>query len=231
MGVGRFGVMGRTPNVNGFFAPVICFFWLVQPVLAVDTEQRDYSILVNGKEAGQSRITIAVENDGTTVVTATAQVKFSQLLFNYTYNVESTEWVKEGKLTGLKAKTVENGKHTEVAAAGDGNQLKIKINGQERLGSADVWTSSFWKLADPRFHNKSVPVLEPDSGKEFTGQLQFVGTEQLTFLNQPQSCYHFRVTGGSYPIEVWFDRYHRLVRQEFTDSGHKTIVQLIGLKR
>ena len=226
--------MVRRHGRGRVLALVGCILWFAHVVadpLAGDTEQRDFAILVDGKEAGQSRITITVGSDGTTVVAGHAQVKISQLLIHFTFNVESTEWWKNGKLIGLKASTVENGKRTEVTAASDGAQLKVTLNGQERLGSVEAWTSTFWKLADARYHNKSVPILEPDTAKEFTGQLQYIGTEQLTLLNQPQSCYHFRVTGGSYPVDVWFDRYHRLVRQEFTDSGHKTIVQLIAVKR
>lgn len=213
---------------------IICLGCLAQSAAhawATDIEQRDYAILVDGKEAGQSRITIAVGDDGTTVVTAGAKVKFSQLFFTYNFAVDSTEWWKGGKLIGVKSSMVENGKHTEVTAAGAGGQLKIRVNGQDRLGSADDWSSSFWKLADARYHNKPVPILETDTGKEFIGQLQYIGTEQLTLHGQPQACYHFRVTGGNYPIDVWFDRYHRLARQEFTDTGHKTIVQLIAVKR
>jgi hypothetical protein len=222
--------MARGRTLNGF-ALVTCLLCVAQPAGAGDTEQRDYAVIVNGKEAGQLRLTIVVENDGNAVVTASAQVKFASLLFNYTYSVVATEWWKDGKLTGLKSVGSENGKGTEVTATGEGNQLRIRVNGRERLGPMEVWTASFWKLADARYHNKPVPILEPDSGKEYTGQLQYIGTEQLTFLNQPQSCYRFHVSGGAYPIELWFDRYHRLVRQEFTDAGHKTIVQLVGLKR
>jgi hypothetical protein len=226
--------MGRQHGGGPVVALLGCILALAHPAglaKAADTEQRDFAILVDGKEAGQSRLTITVENDGAAVVTANARVELKQLLIHYSYSVESTEWWKEGKLTGLRANSVENGKRMELVAANDGNRLKIRVNGQERLTSPEVWTSSFWKLAEARYHNKAVPVLEPDSGKGFTGQLQYVGTEQLTLLSQPQSCYHFRVTGGSYPIDVWFDRYHRLVRQEFIDSGHKTVVQLIALKR
>jgi hypothetical protein len=211
-----------------------CLLWLAQSTpsaAAADTEQRDFAILVDGKEAGQSRLNITVENDGAAVITANARVEVKQFLIHYSYSVESTEWWKEGKLTGLRSITTENGKRTELEATSDNNRLKVRVNGQERLASPEVWTSSFWKLAEARYHNKAVPVLEPDSGKEFTGQLQYVGTEQLTLLSQVQSCYHFRITGGDYPIDVWFDRYHRLVRQEFIDSGHKTIMQLIALRR
>ena len=41
------------------------------------------------------------------------------------------------------------------------------------------------------------------------------------------------VAGGASngPVDLWYDKYHRLVRQEFTDSGHKTIVQLENVRR
>jgi hypothetical protein len=199
--------------------------------LANTSEQRDFSILLDGKEAGQWRVIITVQDDGTTVVAASAQLKVNQLIFKYSFSMDATEWWKDGKLTGLQASTVENGKRTEVIASSDGSRLKMRVNGQDRTGSGEAWVSTFWKLADPRFHNKSIPVLDADSGKEYTAQLRYIGTEQLTLLNQPQDCYHFRVLGGTSPVDVWFDRYHRLVRQEFTESGHRTIVQLIGLKR
>src|SRR5437660_3781202 len=142
-------------------ALLVLLFWLAQPAaraLAAETEQRDFAILVDGKEAGQSRLLISAEKDGTTVVTASAKVHVNQIIFHYSYKVESTETWRAGKLAGLRGSMVENGKRTEVAVAGDGNWLRIKINGQERLRSADAWTSSFWKLADPRYHNKSVPI-------------------------------------------------------------------------
>lgn len=198
---------------------------------AADTEHRDFSILVDGKEAGLSRLVITVQDDGATVVSATAQIRFTKLLFNYTLTIESMEWWKEGKLVGLKSTATENSKKTEVVAALKAEQLHLKVNGKEGAVKPDVWTSSFWKLADARYHNKPVPVLETDSGKEYAGQLQYVGAEQLTVMNQLQNCFHFRVTGGPSPVDVWFDRYHRLVRQEFVDSGHKTIVQLISVRR
>ena len=202
-----------------------------QPLWAADTEQREVAILIDGKEAGTSQVNITVEADGTTVVTANAQAKYVHLLLPCFFKVESTESWKNDKLTSLKSTTVDNGRKTEIAATSDGTRLAIKLNHRDLIGSADAWPSSFWKLPDPRFHNKSIPVLETDTGKEYTCQLQYVGTEMLTFINQPQSCYHFKVTGGPYPVDVWFDRYHRLVRQEFVDSGHKTIVQLVSLKR
>ena len=95
----------------------------------------------------------------------------------------------------------------------------------------DTLTSSYWKLADKRFHNNAVPILEVDSGKEFNSELKYIGTVKQKVGNDLQECYHFRVSSAPGPVDLWFDRYHRLVRQEFTESGHKTVVQLINIRR
>ena len=43
--------------------------------------------------------------------------------------------------------------------------------------------------------------------------------------------HHFLVRGGPTPAELWFDKYHRIVRQESIEFGHKTIVQLVNTRR
>lgn len=212
-------------------AILVCLVVPCARVHADDVEYRDFAIFINGKESGQSRVTITVQNDGTTVVAASVQVKLEKLILKYDLKIDGMEWWKDGKLIGLKSNTAENGKRIEVIGAVEGNQFKVRVNGQDRAVRPDVWTSSFWKLADAKYHNKQIPVLESDSGKEYTGQLQYIGTDQLPIGGQPQNCYHFRVSGGPYPVDLWFDRFHRLVRQEFTDSGHKTIVQLTSVRR
>jgi Domain of unknown function (DUF6134) len=202
-------------------------------IRAEDREERTFAIFVKGKEAGQSRMTLVQQDDGSTYVNASADVKVKLLLGQFTYAVKCEEWWKDGKLVGLKAEATENGKKTEVAVRPDGAQLQltVNVNGQARPLRPDVWTTSYWKLADAKYHNKPVPLLDIDTGMEYTGQLKYIGIKSLKVGAQPQDCFHFQVTGGPTAIELWFDRYHRLVRQEFTDSGHPTIVQLIAIRR
>lgn len=207
--------------------------WLIQPAgsWGADIEYRDFTILVDGKNAGQSRMIVTKQQDGTTIMVAQAQVRVQQGLFKYTYTAEARELWKDGRLVSLKTSTNDNGKRFEVAALAEGKSLRLRVNNQDRPIRPDVWTTSFWKLADPRFHNKGVPLLEADTGREYAGQLQYLGTEQLTVANQPQPCYHFRVVGGSFPVDLWFDRSHLLVRQEFTDQGHRTQIHLSAVGR
>ena len=130
-----------------------------------------------------------------------------------------------------KGKT-EDGKTTAVAATADGKQLHLQINGKAAgTISPEVWASSYWKLADKKFHNNAVSILDSDSGKEMTGRLEFKGVEPLKVGSKVEDCYFFKVTGIPIEIKLWFDKHHRLVRQEFREKGCDTIIQLDAIRR
>jgi hypothetical protein len=217
------------------FRLLCCAIALSAPVSHLrgdDTEHRDYSIFVDGKDAGVSRITIIQKDDGSAYMSGSLEVKFRHLLISeYSIKVEAQEWWKDGRLIGAKTKTNDNGKKIELTVALDGNNLRLNVNGANRMLKNEIWTSSYWKLADKRFHNNAVPILEVDSGKEYNCELKYIATQKQQIGNELQDCYHFRVSSAPGPVELWYDRYHRLVRQEFTDSGHKTVVQLINIRR
>lgn len=201
------------------------------PAFADDTEQREFSIFIDGKDAGVSRMTIIQKDDGATYMTGSVDVKFRHVLLDYSLKIETQEWWKDGRLIGMKTAGSDNKKKIDITIAADNNQLRMRVNGKESMPRRDVWTSSYWKLADARFHNKPVPILEVDSGKEYLSELKYIGAEKVKVAGQFQDCYHFQVAAAPGPVDLWFDRYHRLVRQEFTESGHKTIVQLIQIRR
>ncbi len=198
---------------------------------AADTEYRDFAVLVDGKNAGRSQMIVTEQKDGTTIMVAQVQVCVKEGLFKYTYTAEARELWKDGRLTSLKTNTNDNGKRREVSALAEGNYLRLRVNNQDRQVPPEVWTTSYWKLADARFHNQRVPLLDSETGQEYAGHLQYLGTEQLTIANQQQPCYHFRVLGGPLPVDLWFDHHHLLVRQEFVDMGHRTEIRLIDTRR
>ena len=211
----------------------LALFALLGSIRADDTEVREFSIFVDGKDAGASRLTLVQKNDGSTYMSATVDVKFRHLLVvDYVIKVKTQEWWKDGRLVGMETTSTENSKKTEVTIGLDKkNNLGMRVNGKESTLRPDIWTNSYWKLADARFHNKQVPIVEVDSGKEFTTDLKYVGTEKINVGGQLQDCYRFLVTNAPGPIDLWYDKYHRIVRQEFTESGHKTIVKLENVKR
>jgi len=204
---------------------------LPQSARADDTEYRDYKILMDGKESGFSQMTITRKDDGSMNMTGTAAVRISAVLFSYSFNSQGSEWWKDGQLVNMKTSTTEQGKRTEVIATAQAGGIQLQVNNKARVTRPDVWPSSFWKLADAKYHNKEIPILESDTGKEYMGRLQYIATEEMTVVNQMQKCYHFRVTGGPFPYDLWFDRYYLLVRQDFTDTGRRLSVQLTNIRR
>ena len=198
---------------------------------AADREQRDFAIFIDGKESGQSRLTLTRQDDGSMHMSASVNVTFKKVFFGFNLTIDAQEWWKDGKLVGLRTTSTENGKKTEVTGTMEAGTLRVRNGGLNRAVNPEAWTTSYWQLPDARYHNKQVPLLDVDTGKEYTGQLQYVGTQQLKVGNDLQNCYHFRVVGGPTNIDLWFDPHHRLVRQEFVDTGYRTIVQLTGIRR
>lgn len=219
------------PKVLVYLAGLLALFASPRSALADNTEIREFSVIIDGKDAGTSRMTIVSKDDGSAYFTATVDVKFRHIILDYSIKLETQEWWKNGRLVGLKTTGSDNGKKVDLTIAADNNGLRLRVNGKDTQIRPDVWTTSYWKLADARFHNKQVPIIEADSGKEYNCELKFVGNEKIKVGADLQDCYHFRVAAAPGPVELWFDRYHRLVRAEFTEAGHKTIVQLINVKR
>ena len=203
---------------------------LMSNSLRASTETREYTVLVNGKECGHSTIVIVDSDDGKTYMKGTVTVKVPGVVFPYSFTSETQEWWLKDRLTNLSAVSTENGKKTEVSAKAEVDRVLVAVNGQTRAVTWEIWTASFWKLADRRFHNKEVAILEPDTGKDMVGKLEYVGSEKKKVGTQVEDCYHFRLTGIPSPTDLWFDRHHRLVRQEFTESNQRTIVQLMSRK-
>ncbi len=202
-----------------------------QQVLAGSIEQRDYQVQVDGKDCGTSQITITRQDDGTTLMTGQASVRVTVVGITYLFSNQINEWWKDGRLIGMKASTNENRKRTELTVSSEANQLRLWVNGKERPIQPQTWTNSFWKLPDSKYHNQRIPILEVDAGKDHLGLLQYVGMEQAAIGSQQEQCYHFRVTGGPNPVDLWFDKYYLLIRQEFVEQGHRTVVQIKSVRR
>jgi hypothetical protein len=201
---------------------------------AAETEVRDFEVSIDGKAWGSYRMTINRHDDGKVSMTAEATVVVKKVITLYRYNYSGTEWWQDGKdarLLRLDSASNDNGKQFEVHAASGPSGLRVVVNGRERAVRGDAWTTTYWRLADGRFHNKGVPLLDADTGKDFNGRLDFLGTEQWNVGGQNRAYRHYRVTGGPNPVDLWYDAQDRLVRQEFTEDNHRTVLSLVSISR
>jgi hypothetical protein len=219
-----------TPRLLG--ALVLGLVGFTSSARASETEVREFTIEVDGKAAGNYVLTITKQDSGILSMRSVASLSVPTILKTYRYDFEGTEHWKDGRLLQLNAKCTDDGTKTEVAAKAESQSLRLSVNGRERNCRWDVWTTSYGQLADKRFHNQAVPLLDNDTGKEYLGQLKAVGMEQLTITGKACPCEHFRVTGGPNPaVDLWYDGQQRLVRQEFTEQGKKVVFVLQAVRR
>jgi hypothetical protein len=197
---------------------------------SAQTEVRQFKIFVDGKPAGQYSMTVEKKADGTLYMTGRADVTVSVFLRRYVYTYEGRETWKDGRLLRLQSTSNDDGKAYQVDAQASKEGLRVSVNNQVREVRWDVWTTSYWQLADKRFVNKSVPLLDADDGKTYSGLLTKVGSARVRVGGQAIDCDHYRVEGGPYPIDLWFDKDKRLVRQDFEERKHRTILELESIR-
>jgi hypothetical protein len=196
------------------------------------TEQRDFTIFVDGDKAGAYSMTITQREDDSFVMAASANVRVSYLggLRVYRYSYRGTETWKAGRLVHLTSTSNDDGKEFTVSAVPDSDGLRIRVNGRERLARADIWLTTYWRLADPRFRNQGVPLVDADTGKDLAAQLQFVGVRQMNVAGQVQNSTHYRLS-GDVQADLWYDAQERLVRLKSLSDGHRYELVLAGIRR
>jgi hypothetical protein len=198
---------------------------------AADVETRDFHIFVDDKYAGSYRMKIDSRDDGTVHVTGNANVTVKKLFYTYTYTYIGTETWKGNRLLHLDSKCNDDGKQFAVTVTAEGNNLRVKVNGQERISRPDVWTTTYWRLPDARFRNGPVPLLDCDTGKAIDGRMHYVGISQVNVGGQPINCPHYHLTAAKLDVELWYDAQNRLVREVTIEDGHKTLIHLAKIQR
>jgi hypothetical protein len=197
---------------------------------AADVETRDFTVRVDGKPAGDVHMTIQRRDDGTTQVSCDTDVIVKVLLIKYRYTYRGREVWKNGRLQRFASTCDDDGKRFEVSAAAEEGGLRVRVNGQERLAPSHTWLTSYWTLPDPKLREGVIPLLDADNGRELECRIQHVGTVQMAVQGQLQNVNHYRLT-GKVQVDLWYDGAERLVRQEWMEEGHRTLLELARIRR
>jgi hypothetical protein len=205
---------------------------------AAEVETRDFHVVVDGKHSGDAHMTILKQDDGTLVMSCDTDIAVKVLLKQYTYSYRGREVWKDGRLARFDSTCNDDGKRFAIAAVAEGNQVRLKVNNQERMVRGDVWLSSYWSQPDNKWVNQVVPVIDADTGHDMQAQVAFVGAEQRAVCGQAANVNHFRLqvtvpgVGGTVAVDLWYDGGGRLVRQEWLEDGkHRTVLELNRLRR
>jgi hypothetical protein len=197
---------------------------------AADSETRDYVVRVDNKPAGNAVIAVQRQDDGTTVVTCDTKVTVKVLFKTYVYTCQSRETWKDGRLQQLSSVCNDDGKQFQVSGVSQADGVHVRVNGREHVSSPDVWVSSYWTLPNPKLRDQVIPALEADNGRDMQGRLQYVGAAQLAVAGQVQNVHHYRFN-GPIRVDLYYDAGERLVRREWNEEGHPTVLELVRVCR
>jgi Family of unknown function (DUF6134) len=194
-------------------------------------ETRHFRVTIDNKQAGNYRMSIAPQADGSIAMTGKADIKVSYLVFKYRYAYEGTEVWKNDRLWQLRSQSNDDGTTYVVNSWADDGRLRVQVNGADQTAPGDAWTTTYWKLPDAAHRNKAIPLLDADTGKNITATLQYVGTQGIVVAGQVENCAHYRVSGGGLKVDLWYDGQERLVRQESIENGsHRTVLELVRVE-
>ena len=193
---------------------------------AADNETRLYAVSVDGKRSGDYQLTITRQEDGSCALTGQTDVRVKYLVYSYRYTYRGTEVWKDGRLLRLDCRANDDGKRMTVTAVADGASTRVTVNGKEHLARGDVWLTSYSQLPAARQRNAAVALLDNDTGRDLNGRLQYVSTGPMNVAGEVQNCTHWRVT-GDVQVDLWYDGQERLVHEEFTERGLRTVIDLI----
>jgi YD repeat-containing protein len=197
---------------------------------AAETEVRTFNVSVDGKPSGQYKMTIT--RDGAALsITCDAHVKVKVLgVTAYSYDFYGVEEWKDGKLQSLRSRSNDDGKKFDVTASAGEKGLTVKINGREKTVRGDVYLTTACCLPDAKRRDGDLPLMESDNGQEINGKIQQVSSGPMTVCGESVNVTRYRLTSGT-AHDVWYDGADRMVRQEWTEDGHKTVLELAGVKK
>jgi hypothetical protein len=197
---------------------------------AADVETRDFNVFVDGKRAGAAHMTIQKADDGTTTMSCDTDISVPVLFVTYKYSYRGQEVWKNGRLQRFDSTCNDDGTRYVVSAAAEAKGIRFKVNNQERIVSHDVWLTSYWSRPDKKVVDKTIPLIDADTGRDLEATVVSVGPEEVTVSGQVQKLVHYKLT-GKVQVDLWYDAADRLARQEFTEDGHKTLVELTTIRK
>lgn len=201
-----------------------------EPAPATPKEVREYEILVSGKPSGKSATAIVEQPDGRTVVATAAEVRVNFVVFEYVYTFDGAERWQKDQLTSFECQAVDGGtKCVTKGTVGDKGSQVIVDGGQPATAPKFAMSTNYWRPPTAEFLDKTIPIIDTDTGKTFNVKFERVGEEKLNLMKKEIACTRYRLTGDR-EADLWFDGRNRLVKQACVEDGYPTEVRLISEK-
>ena len=160
----------------------------------------DFRVFLDDSPIGYHRFTLRA--DGTArEMTSEARFDVKVLVFSaYRYAHDATERWSGDCLTGLNARTDDDGKRLAVDAVREGDRLAVASGTAREVLDGCVMSFAYW---NPRILRQS-RLLNAQTGEYEAVNVAAIGAESAMVRGTPVAARRFRITGRKFPIDVWY---------------------------
>jgi hypothetical protein len=199
---------------------------VVPAIRAADTEVRVFSVKVDGKSAGEFQLTIHSGDDGSENATAIASVVVKHLLGTYRYSLHCAESWSGGRLKNLDSYSNDDGEKHYVRATASEAAIHVSVDGRRSFDvKSPMWPTTFWRQPDFVPADQAWVVLNVDTGESPATTFDRQNATSMQLSGKAIEATHYRIR-GAVQADLWFDGRGRLVREEMTEDGHNTVLEL-----
>jgi len=178
-----------------------------------------FDVYRKGSRIGTHKIKFKSE-DELLKVTSIAVLKVKLLFVTiYKHYFKSTELWDKGVLISFISEENENGKQSDVKAGFEGNKFFSE-------GRKGFFTSENWKFPSTHWNREilgSSVVLNAITGQLARVKILDQGFEKIKTTSGIVDAQRFEYTGQLKNTFVWYDKYNRWVKMEFTTKKGDTI--------
>jgi hypothetical protein len=193
--------------------------------IAGEGETRTFAVTVDKEPAGEYQMTIQ-DKDGSVTMTCNAKIKVTKyMVYTYKYTYQGTEVWKDNQLQQFSSTCDDDGKKYAVTAKRKGKALALRMGSKESEASASAWLTTYWHLPDAKLRAGKLTLIDADTGKLLAAKLEKMGSEKIKAGSSNIVCNHYRLT-GDVKVDLWYDSQDRLIREEFDEDGHHTVLSM-----
>jgi hypothetical protein len=198
--------------------------------LAFEQETRTFRASVDGRERGQLVMSFVQNDDGTETVSGETELNFNFIVYRYRYASVGTETWKDGRLIRLASESSYNGDKYVLQATATQDLLEYEVNGAAQKTTTEGLITTHWREPSADKVGRQLTLLDADKGQQRATTLEKVGTEKLIIAEVEINATHYRLR-GEVVVDVWYDQFRRMVRQESMESGHRVVLELMKTER
>jgi hypothetical protein len=201
---------------------LICLlFAAASPALASEPRLHDFEVLLDGRPIGTHQFQVRPSGPGTYEMASRASFDLRLLgAVLYRYRHEAQERIRDGCLDFIEASTDDNGSRLAVRGATRDGRFRLDQPADEPAEADCVLGYAYW---DPQLLLRRRELLNPQTGRLDSVQIQFVGEEALQTPSGTATARRYRLQSDRPDIHLWYSESGQWLQLETRVRGGRLL--------